>query len=112
MFNLKINKLLSVLFLSLILHGNSFAQLSKTDVDKAIDISSLEHPYLYFNKSEKKELLKRISEDQESNDIFRKLKAQAKVWMVMPVDKNIPIQGKNTRANWSEEDRNGKYSGL
>lgn len=112
MFNLKINKLLSILFLSLILHGNSFAQLSKTDVDKAIDISSLEHPYLYFNKSEKKELLKRISEDQESNDIFRKLKAQAKVWMVMPVDKNIPIQGKNTRANWSEEDRNGKYSGY
>ena len=90
MFYLKINKLLSVLFLSLILHGNSFAQLSKTDVDKAIDISSLEHPYLYFNKSEKKELLKRISEDQESSDIFRKLKAQAKVWMVMPVDKNIP----------------------
>jgi hypothetical protein len=110
MFNLKINKSLSVLILSIILYVNSFAQLSKIDVDKSINISSLEHPYLYFNELEKRELLKRILEDQESNDVFRKLKAQAKVWMVMPVDKNIPIQGKNTRANWSEEDRNGKYA--
>lgn len=86
------------------------AQLKKSDIDKAIEISELEHPYLYFNNTEKKELLDRIKTDQESNDVFRKLKARAKVWMAMPVDKNIPIQGKNTRADWSEEDRSRKYS--
>ena len=30
----------------------------------------------------------------------------------MPVDRSIPIQGKNTRAGWSEYDRDGKYDGV
>ena len=81
------------------------AQLTKSDIDKAIEISALEHPYLYFNNAEKKQLIDRIKTDQESKDVFRKLRAMAKVWMAMPVDKNIPIQGKNTRADWSEEDQ-------
>ncbi|MDP4681035.1 MAG: hypothetical protein NWS46_11795, partial [Cyclobacteriaceae bacterium] len=82
----------------------SYSQVSKSDIDKAIDISSLKHPYLYFTEEEKPELLKRIQNDQESNDIFRKLKAEANMWLHMPVDKEIPIQGKNTRAGWSEYD--------
>ena len=86
------------------------AQLSKSDIDKAIDISSLKHPYLYFTEQEKPELLERIRSDQESSDIFRKLKAEAKMWLAMPVDKNIPIQGKNTRAGWTEYDTDGKYA--
>ena len=86
------------------------AQLTKSDIDKAIEISALEHPYLYFNNAEKKQLIDRIKTDQESKDVFSKLRAMAKVWMSMPVDKNIPIQGKNTRADWSEEDRSRKYS--
>lgn len=101
-----------LLFLALYLFNGRecSAQLKTSDIDKAIDISKLEHPYLYFNNIEKKLLLSRIKTDQESNDVFRKLKARAKVWMAMPVDKNIPIQGKNTRADWSEEDRSRKYS--
>ena len=86
------------------------AQVKKSDIDKTLDISSLEHPYLYFNETDKKKLIERINSDQESKDVFRKMKAKAKVWMAMPVDKNIPIQGKNTRANWSEEDRNNLYA--
>ena len=86
------------------------AQLTKSDIDNAIEISTLEHPYLYFNESEKKLLINRINKDQESQDVFRRLKAEAKVWMAMPVDKNIPIQGKNTRADWSDDDRSPKYS--
>ncbi|MCF6332383.1 MAG: heparinase II/III-family protein [Draconibacterium sp.] len=86
------------------------AQLTKSDIDKAIDIPFLKHPYLYFSEKEKPELQQRIKNDQECNDIFNKLKAQANMWLQMPVDKNIPIQGKNTRAGWSEFDRDGKYS--
>ncbi|MFW5832405.1 MAG: hypothetical protein ACOCVA_09125, partial [Prolixibacteraceae bacterium] len=66
------------------------AQVTKSGIDDAIDISSLQHPYLYFTEEEKPELLARIENDQECNDIFRKLKAQAQIWLHMPVDKNIP----------------------
>lgn len=93
-----------------LLSNHTFAQLTKADIDKAIDISSLKHPYLYFTEQEKPALLERIRTDQESNDIFRQLEAKAKMWLVMPVDKNIPTQGKNTRAGWSEYDNDGKYS--
>jgi len=86
------------------------AQLSKSDIDKAIDIASLKHPYLYFTDEEKPALIKRIETDPESNDIFRKLEAEAKMWLAMPVDNNIPIQGKNTRAGWTEYDTDGKYA--
>ena len=86
------------------------AQLQKHDIDSAIDINSLEHPYLYFNNDEKLLLIERINSDQESQDIFRRMKAESKVWMAMPVDKNIPIQGKNTRADWTDYDRSPKYS--
>lgn len=86
------------------------AQLSKTDIDKAIDISSLQHPYLYFTEEEKPALIKRIETDPESKDIFRQLQAEAKMWLSMPVDKNIPVQGKNTRAGWTDQDTDGKYA--
>ena len=39
------------------------AQLTKSDIDKAIEISALEHPYLYFNNAEKKQLIDRIKTD-------------------------------------------------
>lgn len=86
------------------------AQLSKSDIDKAINISSLKHPYLYFSEEEKPELINRIINEPESGIIFKKLEAEAKMWLAMPVDKNIPVQGKNTRAGWSEADTDGKYS--
>lgn len=86
------------------------AQVTKSDIEKAIDISSLKHPYLYFSEEEKPGLLDRIKNDRECNDIFRKLEAKAQMWLYMPVDRNIPVQGKNTRAGWSEHDRDKKYA--
>lgn len=86
------------------------AQVAKSDIDKAIDIKNLKHPYLYFTEAEKPTMLQRIQNDPESNDIFRKLEAQARMWLAMPVDNNIPVQGKNTRAGWSEADNDGKYA--
>lgn len=90
--------------------NNAYSQLSKDDIDKAIDLSSLKHPYLYFTDAEKPALWERIKNDHESGDIFHQLEAQAKMWLSVPVDRNIPIQGKNTRAGWSEYDLDGKYS--
>ncbi len=86
------------------------AQATKSDLDIAIDIGTLQHPYLYFSENEKPAMLERIKNDPECADIFRRLEAQAKMWLAMPVDKNIPVQGKNTRAGWSEYDNDGKYA--
>jgi hypothetical protein len=88
----------------------TFAQLTKSDIGEAIDIPSLSHPYLYFTEDEKPELLQRIEKDKECRAIFEKLKATAQMWLHMPVDKNIPIQGKNTRAGWTEYDTNREYA--
>ncbi|NQU54893.1 MAG: heparinase II/III family protein [Bacteroidetes bacterium] len=100
--------LFSLTLLSITLISSS--QVTKTDIDKAIDIPALKHPYLYFTEEEKPVLIERIKIDQECNDILEKLKAEAQMWLYMPVDKNIPIQGKNTRAGWTEYDNDGKYA--
>ncbi len=98
------------LLLALIVSSISVAgQISKSDVDKAIDIQSLRHPYLYFNDQDKPEILNRIKTDKESNDIFRRMEAEAKMWLAMPVDYQAPEPGKNPRAGWSEADRDLKY---
>jgi hypothetical protein len=105
-------KFLRCLF-SLILIAFSLAlsaQVTKDDIDRAIDIKSLRHPYLYFTEEEKPVLLNRIENDRECNDIFRRLQAEANMWLYMPVDRDIPIQGKNTRAGWSEYDRDHRYA--
>jgi hypothetical protein len=97
------------ILLLLTLSMPSMAQLDKADIDKAIDIKSLKHPYLYFTDAEKPALLDRIEQDPESNAIFRRLQAQCNMYIHMPVEKVAPPQGKNTRADWSEQDRDGKY---
>ncbi len=97
-------------FTAWILPVISFAQITKADIDKVIDVSSLKHPYLYFSEEDKSELLERIEKNEECCYIFERLKAEANMWLHMPVDKNIPVQGKNTRAGWTEYDRDGKYS--
>lgn len=104
--NVRFTSILILLFLGLGL----FAQVNKSDLDKAIDISSLKHPYLYFTEKDKPAMLERINADRECKDIFRRMQAEAKMLLEMPVDRNIPIQGKNTRAGWSEYDRDRAYS--
>ena len=88
---------------------SAFPQVTKTDIDKAIDVQSLKHPYLYFTDQEKPEILNRIQNNQETNEIFMHLEAEAKVLLQMPVEPNAPVQGKNPRAGWSEADKDLKY---
>jgi len=85
------------------------AQVEKADIDKVIDIGSLKHPYLYFTENEKGDILKRIESDPESQYILEKLRAECNMYLHIPVDKIAPQQGKNTRADWTESDRDGKY---
>ena len=86
-----------------------FSQVTKTDIDKAIDVQSLKHPYLYFTDQEKPEILNRIENDRETNEVFMRLLAEAKLLLQMPVEPNAPVQGKNPRAGWSESDKDSKY---
>ena len=85
-------------------------QISKDDIDKVVDKSKLKHPYLYFSESDKPVMLARIKNDPESNDIMKKMLAEANKLIYMPVSRDIPIQGKNTRGGWTEYDKDGKYS--
>ena len=51
-------QLFTLIFLS---GGAVFAQITKSDIDKTIDFSSLKHPYLYFSEGDKPELLSRLA---------------------------------------------------
>jgi hypothetical protein len=97
-----------LLFIIVIL-CQSFINVTKNDIDKVIEKSKLKHPYLYFSETDKPALIKRIKTDPESRDIMDRMLARANMLLNMPVDYTIPIQGRNTRAGWSEYDRDGKY---
>lgn len=99
--------ILSLCFLlPLVLKGQI---VQNEQIASAIDISSLKHPYIYFSANEKKEIINRIENDSETNDIWRKQLAEAKRLLQMPVDNTIPERGKNTRAGWTEMDRANEY---
>ncbi|HQH23513.1 MAG TPA: heparinase II/III family protein [Bacteroidales bacterium] len=83
--------------------------LTKNDVDKALNKNKLQHPYLHFSESDKVAILARIKSSPECRDIMNRFTAESNVLLHMPVDRNIPIQGKNTRAGWTEYDRDGNY---
>ena len=102
-------KLVLVVLIFSVIMPNISAQITKEDINKAVNKSKLKHPYLYFSDSDKPVLLDRIKNDPESNYIMQKLFAEANKIMAMPVPHDIPVQGKNTRAGWSENDKNGKY---
>ena len=87
----------------------AMGQVMKEDIDRAIDKGKLAHPYLYFSNADKPAILERIKNDPESRDIMSRLLAEANRLIHTPVERVIPIQGRNTRADWTEYDTNGKY---
>ncbi len=87
-----------------------FAQdVSKEAIAQAIDIKKLEHPYLFFNASEKQAIRQRIEADPESRQIMDRLLAEAKMLLYHPVDPGIPVRATHTRAGWTEEDNENAY---
>lgn len=92
-------------------HGTLHAQdLGTEDIAQVIDIDELQHPYLFFNNSEKQQIIDRIEHDQESRIIFEQLLGEGKKLMYMPVDPTIPPRGTNDRAGWTEIDRTRPYA--
>lgn len=97
-----------IFFLCLITIGIA-NEASQKEIEKTIDIQALHHPYLIFSETEKTAMLQRVKTDRECRDIMKALLAEGNRLIHQPVDFNIPIQGKNTRAHWSEADRDNKY---
>ena len=95
--------------LVLVFATQAAAQLTKQDIDRAIDKDALEHPYLYFSADDVNEMRALAKTDKESADIMKRLLAEANRLMYTPVENVIPIQGRNTRAGWTEYDTDGKY---
>ncbi len=87
----------------------ALADIDTDDINRAIGKEKLEHPYLYFSEEEKPVLLDRIRTIPECRDIMDRLLAEANRLLYTPVDRNIPIQGKNPNADWTEYDRDRKY---
>lgn len=64
----------------------------------------LQHPYLFFNESEKKEILERAQESKEGREILAQLKVECNRLLYTPI-KPEPPQSKNPRY-----DGDGKYN--
>lgn len=86
-----------------------FGGITKSDIDKAVNKNQLKHPYLYFSEEDKPAILQRINNDPESINIMKMMLAEANKLIHMPVSFDIPVQGRNTRAGWTEADRDRSY---
>lgn len=75
----------------------------------AIDVNRLEHPYLLFGTAEKVQMLQRIQTDPESHDIMASIQAEADMFLIHPVDPEIPARPTHVRAGWTEADRENAY---
>ncbi len=104
-----IKRALIILLLHIIAVPLAFGDVTKDDIDRALDKGKLKHPYLYFSDEDKPALMEQIKNDPESRDIMNRLIAEANRLLYMPVDYYIPFQGRNTRADWTEYDTDGKY---
>ena len=107
---LSVSVIISLVMLVLVFAAQAaVAQVTKEDLDRAIDKGALEHPYLYFSKADVAAMRERAETDREYGDIMKRLLAEANRLMYTPVEYVIPIQGRNTRAGWTEYDNDGKY---
>ena len=87
------------------------AEITSQDIAGALK-KDLKHPYLYFSEKDKPALLERIKNDPECKGIMTRLLAESNRLLYTPVERVIPTQGRNTRADWSEYDRDGKYENF
>ncbi len=67
------------------------AEVSKEEME-AVITDDLSHPYLFFSASDKPAIVKRIEDDQECNNIFRRLIAEANRQLHTPVEPFKPVE--------------------
>jgi hypothetical protein len=72
----------------------STADVTKTDIDGALDRNMLRHPYLYFSESDKPSIAERIKNDPACRDIMARMKAEANRLLYTPVDTVPPERPK------------------
>ncbi len=82
------------------------SELTADDIREALP-ATLEHPYILFNEAGKQEILDRIGNDRESNDIYRRLEAECKRLIYTPVEKTAPPQ--DPRAGYTGNDQRLAY---
>ncbi len=68
------------------LSGSALADLTKDDMDRAIDTGRLTHPYLYFTGQDLPEIRERIQQDPVCRDLAQQLLAEANRLLYTPVD--------------------------
>ena len=79
--------------------------VSAQDIERAINKSKLEHPYLYFSEEDKPAILERIKNDPDFNDIMNRLLAEANRLIYTPVPEHLPQQSKTPRYSGDELER-------
>jgi len=65
------------------------ADVTANDIEQAIGIGSLRHPYLFFTEDGKKEILDRIKNDTATGEIMAKLMAEGNRLLYTPVMSRI-----------------------
>lgn len=86
------------------------AQVTAQDVSKALNITNLQHPYLYFTEAEKPALLRRIQTDPECKAIMAGLLAEGHRYLHVPVQDPPPPRAKHPRYSASGDPLNS-YAG-
>ena len=106
---MRFKKFMIVFAILFVAAASAFVDLTKQNMDRAIDKSKLKHPHLYFSEKDKPAMLQRVENYPECRDIMNRLLSEANRLMYTPVEQIIPSQGNNTRAGWSEYDNDGKF---
>ncbi|MFC1608373.1 heparinase II/III family protein, partial [Candidatus Latescibacterota bacterium] len=89
-----INLIFSTVFLAIFICPVA-ADVTKADIEKALDTHSLSHPYLYFSEEDKPRLFDRITNDEDCAGIMNRLIAEANRLLHTPVDFTLPVKPDN-----------------
>ena len=75
----------------------SFAQVSKEEMENAVNIKELQHPYLYFSDKEKPEILERIKNDPHCKKVMEVILAEGHRFLKMPFKAQDLVEPKHPR---------------
>ncbi len=81
----------------------SFAQVSKEEMENAVNIKELQHPYLYFSDKEKPEILERIKNDPHCKKVMEVILAEGHRFLKMPFKAQDLVEPKHPRYSVMEK---------
>ncbi len=101
-----VKKIVSALVISLLLIPTAGSgDISRDDIDRAINKDRLSHPYLRFTDNDKPAIRERIANDPDYRDVMAQALAEANRLMYTPVEEQPPLPAPNPRFNtdWGYE---------